>query len=409
MNYYYVTETDEDTVKLLSVRLNKQGITVNKNDLQEFSKSNVVYGYNRLTKEITPKTLDDVANIINSKLNLVSDVVEIVGVEFIGAFKSKYIESQIALRGEEQRTLTSNVSYNINVIDNNTVQIRLYIIDIVRDTCSTLCIDYEKIFKDCFNMVSNLNWNEKAINLEILFDFPLSEEVTAISANKVYYSDYTYKITKIEFSEKYDMSDVCICEHLFSFETLVVNKTEDGYPICIRDDEVCIITEDTELDLSRYNAEKLEYILSMFSGFRGKIKYPKFKNIDNTESIISERHLTQEDLNEFYDNILLKTRRKSDSICNCRVGRISLETFYKITPYMSNCSIDEVVVDDRVNINELLKGVSDDFYKVAGVFLYAITINRGTGDAGAVTIPLSPNFTGLKLTQHGYKLNVNER
>lgn len=107
MKYFYVQSVDENTVTLASPRYNSDTFSISIKELDTFTQHNVVVGYNRLTKEISAKTIIDVVKVINSRLKLTSQpkLVEFSG--WAGVIDlGKYV-------------ITSNVSYEISTDDTN--------------------------------------------------------------------------------------------------------------------------------------------------------------------------------------------------------------------------------------------------------------------------------------------------
>lgn len=342
MSYYYIENFDDNTVNLVSVKIYEQDINLARENLQVFSKDNIVVGYNRLTGEIKRTTIKDVLNLINSKLHLISggttSSLEVKKLSDLCVNVNGYSK---AFDSDKQVFIT-NVKYEVHSYDyqEGIATIRLYTDDATGEVCSIQFIDWDYIFESICEEVS-LALPE--VKIRLLFDFKLVECV--ICSCMTDWSEEVITITDIKFTDKFDMSATKICQGLFYFKALRVSEENPRN---------LMITDNCVIDLSKYNAENLENLYYMFRGFRGKIKYPKFRNITNSTLLISDRILTKDEVEELYNKVLVHTSKDTfigETIMNTTITQITAEYYFKLLPYMNNyrnnVTINELIVEDN--------------------------------------------------------------
>lgn len=151
------------------------------------------------------------------------------------------------------------------------------------------------------------------------------------------------------------MTELQICDKLFEFgyaSDYRIGTTPLGKLGTKPQNDLFVLTDDAEIDLSSYSTEKLEQIYHMFSGFRGRIKYPKFKSISG-HHLVSERDFIEDDMTEFLNKVISKPH-EGILMRNITFQRITSSDFCKIIYCMEDCRINILQIDDDKSLQKIL-------------------------------------------------------
>lgn len=313
MKYYYVKEVNDNQVTLKNIRLYEKLVNIHISDLENFSKENIIIGYNKISHQVNVSSISDVEKYIYSKFKL-------------AGLKQKGIEFNEILK-----CFSCDVEYELRETGKDSYDLRLFLPDLLTNVCSRVTFDWSDIFSQVLTSINS------GSHLQIIFDMTLPE----YAFGKPFSSELGKKIKlkNISFTDKFDMSETKMCVRLFHFE----NHNQGVFTDDIID------TKNVVIDLQRYNASKVICISNMFSNFKGSVIFPEFNEIMEADGVLTNTVLTQKDVDELLTKLIPKIYKATDYskaiLYNVIFQQVTIKDIQKLIKYItSSCRINELVI-----------------------------------------------------------------